>query len=970
MQTSYIDTALKNEEEFFVQNPSSIRLGNFPNQLKTYLENNPSKKQQVLECLEGTRPLVAEEVIPLIQKFIHIKSIHGSSTEQIFYANMTVVQLLDRLITKRPLMFMTSSDTRLLRGGQTSDADFTTIGTDSEKDPLMLADYLSYDEMQLAQLISISSPTFFINDGNRLNNAIAQNHGTFEEFGIYVGSVGARFEREELAQWPHMMITKKQNTKDKGYGKDGKFNPLLEMWAEFYGQGDGSKFFFPSFEEAENDTSGKYVKISSWLSSWYKGAEGYFNSEVFVKCMKVVNKPYLIDINLRSKDRGTKGYVQPTGLGLGVWKKVDEQAQLLVDSIGGLVNELELAQISDINFSWFNNVTKLQENIKSGNMLTTANGNSIKIYFSKRNPAALLVGEDIGKLIGAQYAWDSNSFPGNEYWVGMLAASGDPAAVACSLLGALQNPLINKEYVCGKNFYIAVGKDSKLYRLDQYLEMLKQNTGIATLATNTDNAETHAILPKIESPRASVAITPSDAPVQSPFDDLEEQANNAFSTLLYYEFVEGYQRDDGMVKFTFFSKEKALNFAEITEYNASKIIEGNIITLNIQSELSSLMDKFNKYIQAEEKAITQPVAEPSFISTKVTPEKKETHTDTIGQDTLIAITDHFKMLKAIKYCSDCRIVNQEVHLIFPDRVKFENFKSLSRIPNDISIHENQFKMVLNDFLEYMPNFRDRYMQRDAADAFEALKKEKYCLSYSFKDGFANFEFSSPENALSFIGHSRIKKFEIVDEVYINIETRYLPSLIKTFKNNLQQTKANTLPPLSSSAVKTDTLAPLSTTATLLQPTLSAATIVSNTNLLTQMFTGVASYLSSSQQQEASVKTTVISALNSISYDDNNKCQILDINIASNIQNPTGRIVKLKFNHAAKSDAFAKHIMNEYKITSVSKPGEQKASQKVADHHYIIVLTLPELHKILTSLKVDNVDLLLNKLLAAHYNKGM
>jgi hypothetical protein len=50
----------------------------------------------------------------------------------------------------------------------------------------------------------------------------------------------------------------------------------------------------------------------------------------------------------------------------------------------------------------------------------------------------------------ASYAWDSNSYPGNEYYVDQLAASGDPAAIcscdAAYYHNAYANPNIRGEY--------------------------------------------------------------------------------------------------------------------------------------------------------------------------------------------------------------------------------------------------------------------------------------------------------------------------------------------------------------------------------------------------------------------------------------------------------------------------------------------------------------------------------------------
>ena len=40
---------------------------------------------------------------------------------------------------------------------------FEAIGSDHEQAPLLLADYLSYDEIQLSALISVAVPTLFVN---------------------------------------------------------------------------------------------------------------------------------------------------------------------------------------------------------------------------------------------------------------------------------------------------------------------------------------------------------------------------------------------------------------------------------------------------------------------------------------------------------------------------------------------------------------------------------------------------------------------------------------------------------------------------------------------------------------------------------------------------------------------------------------------------------------------------------------
>merc|ERR1712130_719273 len=87
----------------------------------------------------------------------------------------------------------------------------------------------------------------------------------------------------------------------------------------------------------------------------------------------------------------------------------------------------------------------------------------INVEFGRRSPADELDKEYKDCLNVSMYAWDSNAFPGNEYYLGMLSASGDPAAAACSTISFVQNPEINKEYLNGANahFYFVDPRSGK-----------------------------------------------------------------------------------------------------------------------------------------------------------------------------------------------------------------------------------------------------------------------------------------------------------------------------------------------------------------------------------------------------------------------------------------------------------------------------------------------------------------------------
>lgn len=69
------------------------------------------------------------------------------------------------------------------------------------------------------------------------------------------------------------------------------------------------------------------------------------------------------------------------------------------------------------------------------------------------------------------YAWDGNALPGNEFWVGNLNTSGDPAAAASTQISELHNPHINPK-VCAENLRIAT--PNGVLFISEYCEVAKR----------------------------------------------------------------------------------------------------------------------------------------------------------------------------------------------------------------------------------------------------------------------------------------------------------------------------------------------------------------------------------------------------------------------------------------------------------------------------------------------------------------
>lgn len=399
---------------------------------------------------EATRIIVHARYPALVEAFLAHKRTHGSSVEKRVYAAWWMWRnQVARLVAKRPLAFLGPGDSTMLRDGTrvpdgVSATEWDNVGTELDlrgttaqgrrNKYLGLDDYLSYDEIMLGSLLGVSGPSHFVNDGNRYNQARRNpNAGAYEPRGVVVGVVGARFERPDRMDSVHCLPPVAAPT-------PRQHPELTQIFQDFFfsqGAGPGS--------------GGGGVQRRNPTAA--------FDAAAYKARIRVTVDLLLLEANSRGRTAvaaataaGTScsgAYLYVVGLGLGVWQVDGAQARLYVEAFAEALGDDdavgdEVSAIRTLEFAWISGVPAATQ----AQVTRAAARRGIgAVKFSRRNPAARLPAAEADQLLVLSYAWDGNSFPGNEYWMGMLTASGDPAAASMSTISELHNPVMNPGFL-------------------------------------------------------------------------------------------------------------------------------------------------------------------------------------------------------------------------------------------------------------------------------------------------------------------------------------------------------------------------------------------------------------------------------------------------------------------------------------------------------------------------------------------
>ncbi|KAA0202821.1 hypothetical protein HAZT_HAZT002863 [Hyalella azteca] len=407
------------------------------------------------DFVHSVYPIVHHTCLNLLRDFLDHKLRFGTSPEKLVYAGMDVVSFIDRLLKKRPMCFYGPGDRYRLPAPSFKEGfgGFNSVGNNEEKYPLVMKNLLTYDEMKISALVSLSSWSWFVNDGRRTNCGRKDNKDDYQTEGVIVGQVGARFEVDGVMEYLDCLVTRQQNRPENGFGTPSAPH-INAVWGKFWG-GE-----LPTYQDATTCLQGQQSK--EWLAPF----------EYTRKRIAITAEILLCEANSRAQACGKKAYVHVVGLGLGVWRAFEEQEELYVEAWGdALRNISNLEHVAFIDFSYIGctSIHGIGNNQKFP-------GTEVVIRFSKRDLHDKVPDECI---LVCNYTWNGNSLPGDEFWMGKMCSTGGSAAACSSCVAEIHMHSINP-VVSGTAVRIAT-KDGQLLDVVEFLSSVQGEAPNLTL---------------------------------------------------------------------------------------------------------------------------------------------------------------------------------------------------------------------------------------------------------------------------------------------------------------------------------------------------------------------------------------------------------------------------------------------------------------------------------------------------------
>ncbi|XP_034489646.1 uncharacterized protein LOC117793441 [Drosophila innubila] len=433
--------------------------------------SQPKLRHQLIgQQIASVYPLIHERTLALYLQFLEHKGKWGNEVELPVYRQLSLCDFVQRLLAKRCASFFDRNDKYLLLTGERGASGFEPIGSSEEQAPLQLEHVLSYDEVKLSALLSVSSHTEFINEGERTNcGRVTRNRKSLEQDGVIIGLIGARLSRRNLMEFQDIVIARTQNTEDNGYGQalDEPANTRAEdyrrLWRCFY--------------ETRDHLHGT-VSIDNKRFGVSGNKQDVFDNLVMKRRYAISFDMLLLEAQARAVKAGKSAYIHVVGFGLGVWRVAPQQEQIFLETFEQRLRVLhkQLTHIGVIHFSWF----KLNRcgGLHNGAVIESSHHpqGGIRVHLSKRNPAEKLSKpEHDNMLLVVSYAWDGNALPGNEFWMKMLKSTGDSSTACSTLITELHNPHINNDYCNGRNLHVVSLKHGVLH-ISEYAKTLLKST--------------------------------------------------------------------------------------------------------------------------------------------------------------------------------------------------------------------------------------------------------------------------------------------------------------------------------------------------------------------------------------------------------------------------------------------------------------------------------------------------------------